>query len=245
VVSVTNPYGRILRFLDTRHYSHKKNLDSKFKFCVYITCRYHTGTVVPNTPTATSSVSSHQPESRAMVSTNGCNNQASETSVPFEIGEPPSLLQLGTRPDTVTCLTSLSRDPLLTFLRISTGNRPHGSTAVTSQGHVTSRDYAISSYSTGNVVQDPWRNLKTNQLSVKKGEHVSSYFTTRCLPPYDWFGLHLDRRLTWHKHIFTKRKQLGLTLKNCIGCSDESPNSPPTTNYYSIKPYSNPSGPTV
>jgi hypothetical protein len=24
--------------------------------------------------------------------------------------------------------------------------------------------------------------------------------------------LHLDRRLTWHKHIFTKRKQLGLTL---------------------------------
>jgi hypothetical protein len=26
-------------------------------------------------------------------------------------------------------------------------------------------------------------------------------------------GLHLDRRLTWIKHIFTKRKQLGLTLK--------------------------------
>jgi hypothetical protein len=23
---------------------------------------------------------------------------------------------------------------------------------------------------------------------------------------------HLDRRLTWHKHIFAKRKQLGITL---------------------------------
>jgi hypothetical protein len=25
-------------------------------------------------------------------------------------------------------------------------------------------------------------------------------------------GLHFDRRLTWHKHIFAKRKQLGITL---------------------------------
>jgi hypothetical protein len=36
-----------------------------------------------------------------------------------------------------------------------------------------------------------------------------------------------------------------LPSPKCIGCSDESPNSPPPTNYYSIKPYSNPSGPKI
>jgi hypothetical protein len=34
------------------------------------------------------------------------------------------------------------------------------------------------------------------------------------LPQQDvkYLGLHLGRRLTWRKHTFTKRKQLGMTL---------------------------------
>jgi hypothetical protein len=36
--------------------------------------------------------------------------------------------------------------------------------------------------------------------------------------------LHLDRRLTWHKHIFAKRKQLGITLTKMyllLGCKSK------------------------
>jgi len=38
------------------------------------------------------------------------------------------------------------------------------------------------------------------------GQHIPQRETAKCL------GIHLDRRLTWQKHIFTKRKQLGLQL---------------------------------
>jgi hypothetical protein len=97
--------------------------------------------------------------------------------------------------------------------------------------------------------------MKVNET---KPTHVT--FTTRratCppvkindvqLPQSDevkYLGLHLDRRLTWHKHIVPRGNNSVLPPQKCICCSDESPNSPPPTNYYSIKPYSNPSGPVV
>jgi hypothetical protein len=65
-----------------------------------------------------------------------------------------------------------------------------------------------------------WR-IKANE---SKSVHVT--FTTQretCPPVHiknihhpqqdvEYLGLHLDRRLTWRKRIFTKRKQLGMTL---------------------------------
>jgi hypothetical protein len=39
-----------------------------------------------------------------------------------------------------------------------------------------------------------------NGTQLPSAEHVT------------YLGLHLDRKLTWHHHISTKRKQLGLTL---------------------------------
>jgi hypothetical protein len=64
--------------------------------------------------------------------------------------------------------------------------------------------------------------MQTNPL---KSVHIT--FTTRtgkcppvhmndmqlpCAEQVKYFGLHLDCKLTWRHHIFTKRKQLGLTL---------------------------------
>ena len=43
--------------------------------------------------------------------------------------------------------------------------------------------------------------VQLNRIQVPQAEHVK------------YLGLYLDRRLTWKKHIFTKRKQLGLTLR--------------------------------
>jgi hypothetical protein len=53
-----------------------------------------------------------------------------------------------------------------------------------------------------------------------------------------FLGLHFEGRLTWHKHIFAKCKQLGITLTKSIGYSDTSQNSLQATNFSYIKQYS-------
>jgi len=49
-------------------------------------------------------------------------------------------------------------------------------------------------------------NRETCPAVTLNGQHIPQRETAKYL------GIHLDRRLTWQKHIFTKRKQLGLQL---------------------------------
>jgi hypothetical protein len=65
-----------------------------------------------------------------------------------------------------------------------------------------------------------WR-IKANGSKLDP-RHI--HYTKRNVPPVHinnvqlpqedvkYLGLHLDRRLNWHKHIFAKRQQLGITL---------------------------------
>lgn len=71
----------------------------------------------------------------------------------------------------------------------------------------------------------PWLNkwrIKVNEaksvhvtFTMRKGSCPAVQLNNCLLPQADdvkYLGLHLDRRLTWRKHIVTKRKQLGLKL---------------------------------
>lgn len=75
-----------------------------------------------------------------------------------------------------------------------------------------------------NKIQDwlkKWR-LKANEsksmhitFTMRKGSCPPVIINNCQLPQANdvkYLGMHLDRRLTWHKHIITKRKQLGLKL---------------------------------
>jgi hypothetical protein len=91
----------------------------------------------------------------------------------------------------------------------------------------TDSDPAIASHKlqTGLLAIKKW--LKTWRMKANgtKSTHITLITRRETCPPVHikhmqlpqaeeikYLGLHLDRRLTWRKNIFAKRKQLGITL---------------------------------